>query len=335
MTGAVTQPGGARASGPVLVVGAGHVGCYLGGRLQAAGAMVDFVGRPRVTDELAAHGLRLTDLNGAEIWLPPAALHLHASPPPGARPALVLLCVKRPALAESLRQLAAVLPQETPVLCWQNGLFPVADAAQASPQLHVLPAMVPFNVARRRAGHYHQGTSGQLAAQSSARLTPWMDLFQRAGLPLALHADMRPVQWGKLLLNLNNPVNALSGLPLRAQLLDATHRRRYAGLVAEALGLLRQAHIEPQRMTPLSWDRFLRVLRLPTPLYQLIAHRMLRMDAHARSSMADDLAAGRPTEIDALCGEVVRLAQTLGAQAPLNAAMVKAIAHHHTRRPAG
>lgn len=313
------------APGPVLVMGAGNVGCYLGGRLQAAGAAVAFVGRPAVTTALAEHGLRLTDLAGCEHRLPPAMLELHNRLPAGARPALVMLCVKRPALSAALCELSAVLPQETPVLCWQNGLFPLVDAMQAAPRLHLLPAMIPFNVARLGPGHYHQGTTGGLAAQASARLAPWQAVFIRAGLPLALHADMQPVQWGKLLLNLNNPVNALSGLPLRAQLLDAAHRRRYADLMDEALQLLRQARIEPARMTPLPWNRLLQVLRLPTPLFRLVAARMLRIDAHARSSMADDLAAGRPTEIDALCGEVVRLAQALGATAPLNQAMVQAV----------
>jgi len=49
---------------------------------------------------------------------------------------------------------------------------------------------------------------------------------------------------------------------------------------------------------------------------------MLRIDPEARSSMADDLAQGRATEIDALCGEVIRLAQANGTSAPLNARMV-------------
>ncbi|MDE2277369.1 MAG: 2-dehydropantoate 2-reductase, partial [Burkholderiales bacterium] len=46
--------------GPVLVMGAGSVGCFIGGRLQAAGAQVRFVGRPRVLDGLRAQGLALT-----------------------------------------------------------------------------------------------------------------------------------------------------------------------------------------------------------------------------------------------------------------------------------
>ena len=50
-----------RFPGPVAVMGAGSVGCFIGGRLQAAGAEVHFVGRARVLGDLAGHGLKLTD----------------------------------------------------------------------------------------------------------------------------------------------------------------------------------------------------------------------------------------------------------------------------------
>ncbi|MFY9512541.1 MAG: ketopantoate reductase C-terminal domain-containing protein, partial [Rubrivivax sp.] len=58
---------------------------------------------------------------------------------------------------------------------------------------------------------------------------------------------------------------------------------------------------------------------LPNWLFERVAARMLRIDAKARSSMADDLALGRRTEVDAFCGEVVRLARKQGGDAPLNA----------------
>lgn len=326
---------GALPQGVVLVMGAGLVGCYLGGHLQASGVPVAFVGRGPVIDELAANGLRLTDLAGGDRRVPATALRLYTQVPKGIRPALVLLCVKRPALVDSLRLLARSVPEDTPVLCCQNGLFAQADAEAAAPRLHLVPAMVPFNVMRRGPGHFHRGTAGELATQDDPWLLPWQTVFQQAGLPLSLHADMGSVQWGKLLLNLNNPVNALSGLPLRAQLLDAGYRRQYAGLVDEALTLLRRVRIEPHQMTPLTWERFLAVLRLPTPLFRLVAARMLRIDAHARSSMAEDLAAGRPTEIDSLCGEVVRLAHDMGTEAPLNAQMVEAVTRAQARTVPG
>ena len=68
-------------------------------------------------------------------------------------------------------------------------------------------------------------------------------------------------------------------------------------------------------------QRLSSVLRLPDWLFRIVAARMLRIDAKARSSMADDLALGRRTEIDALSGEVVRLAREHDLEAPRNARM--------------
>ena len=309
--------------GPVWVLGAGSVGCYVGGCLHAAGVTVEFIGRPRVIQALQIHGLHLSDLDGGDLHIAPGALRLHEDAPGGPTPpALVLLCVKSPATAESARQLASRLPPHTLVLSLQNGLRNASLARQAAPRLHVLPAMVPFNIAELAPGHYHRGTTGQLAAQDTAALAGWAPIFERAGIPLDRHSDLKPVQWGKLLLNLNNPVNALSGLPLLAELLTPTHRRHFAALMKEALDLLKAAGIQPAQLTPLPWAVLVRVLQLPTPLFRLVAARMLRIDPKARSSMADDLALGRTTEIDALSGEVVRLATKLGLRAPLNEAMV-------------
>lgn len=309
--------------GPVAIMGAGSVGCYLGGRLQAAGAEVHYIGRPRMLAALREHGLTVTDRDGGRLELTAASLRLHEAPPPSLHAALVLLCVKSGATAAAAAQLAAALPSGTPVVSMQNGVDNVDIAALAAPDLTWLPGMVPYNIAERAPGHVHRGTAGRLAAQDHPALHAWQPFFQQAGLALQLHADLAPVQWGKLLLNLNNPVNALSGLPLRAELLDRDCRRAWAALQAEALGALRAAGITPAQMTPLPPQRLPLVLRLPNWLFERIARRMLKIDAHARSSMADDLALGRPTEVGAICGAVVRLAQAQGFKAPRNARMVE------------
>ena len=307
--------------GPVLVMGAGSIGCYIGGQLAAAGCDLHFVGRPRVLTALAQHGLTITDLDGERQRLPAERLSLSTHVPEGARPALVLLCVKSAATAEAAAELGRVLPAGTLVLSLQNGISNAAVAQAAAPGLRVLPGMVPYNVAELGPGRFHRGTAGRLAAQDDPALRACLPCWQRAGVPLQLHADLRPVQWGKLLLNLNNPVNALSGLPLRAQLLDRGYRRCLAVLMDEALASLRAAHITPAQVAAVKPQLLPTLLRLPTPLFRLIAARMLRIDAQARSSMADDLHQGRVTEVDALCGEVQRLAAAAGGRAPLNQRM--------------
>ena len=270
--------------GPVAVMGAGSVGCFVGGRLQGAGALVHFVGRPRVLGALKAAGLSLTDCEGGELSLPASRLHLHERPPADA--ALVLLCVKSGATAEAAALLAERVAPGTPVLSLQNGVANAAVGAEAAPGLVWIPGMVPFNVAELGPGRFHRGTTGRLAAQDHPALRPWLPLFDAAGLRLQLHADLAPVQWGKLLLNLNNPINALSGLPLRAQLLDRDYRVVLAALQSEALGVMKAAGIRPARLTPLPPALLVQVLRLPTWLFRRIAARMLKIDERARSSMA-------------------------------------------------
>ena len=299
-------------------MGAGSVGGYVGGSLQAAGAEVHFVGRPRMLDAWRAQGLRVTDQDGRDERVPAEALRLSAEVPAGLAPSLVLLAVKCGATRDAAASLAAALPAGTPVLSLQNGLGNAEAGRAVAPALNWLPGMVPYNIAELGPGHLHRGTGGKLAAQDDPALRPWVAVFEAARLPLRLHADLKPVQWGKLLLNLNNPVNALSGLPLQAELMERGYRQVFAALQREALAALKAAGIAPAQVAAVAPNRMPTILSLPDWLFQRVAARMLRIDPQARSSMADDLSLGRTTEVDALCGEVVRLAQAHGRQAPLN-----------------
>lgn len=308
----------------VWVLGAGAIGLYVGGCLAAAGTPVHWIGRRSRLDDLrTAGGLRLTNLEGRDVRVPLAGLSGSEAPSPDqTAPDLVLLCVKSRDTAEAMRALASAVPAGTPVLSLQNGVDNVDIARRSAPALTVLAGMVPFNVARRGPGHYHQGTAGQMTVQDDAVTRRWAPAFAAAGLPLKLRHDMPAVQWAKLLLNLNNPVNALSGLGLRDQLLHPGWRRCTALLMQEALQVLKAAGIQPARLTPLPPHALPWLMQLPTPLFRLAAARLLRIDPHARSSMADDVAAGRPTEIDALCGAVDRLAARHGLTAPRQRHMI-------------
>jgi 2-dehydropantoate 2-reductase len=308
--------------GSVLVMGAGAIGCYLGGRLALAGHDVHFVGRPRVLDELRMHGLTVTEPDGRSGTIRPDTLSLHEEVPSGLGIALVLLCVKSSATPKAAVALARALPIGTLVVCMQNGLHNAEVARSVAARLRFLSGIVPFNVADIGPGHFLRGSAGMLALEEDDVTRAWLHTLRDAGLPAATHKDIRAVQWGKLLLNLNNPVNALSGLPLRAQLLDRDLRTTTAALIDEALGVLAGARQRAARVTPLPTRWLPALLRLPTPLFKLIAASMLKVDGRARSSMADDIVLGRRTEIGELCGEVVRLAKSLNRRAPRNEKML-------------
>jgi len=323
-----------------IVLGAGVIGCYVGGRLAAAGQAVTLVGRPRLTDAMARHGLTISDLDGFKTHLAPPQLQLANSlaaawapePAPAATPStgptVLLLCVKGGATASAARELAACCPAGTVVLSLQNGVENVVRIRTGAPELVALAGMVPYNVVMPGPAHVHRGTTGILRLARHPMTEAILPLLAAAGLPTALSDDMLAVQWGKLLLNLNNPINALSGLPLREQLLQRDYRRILATLQAEALAALDAAGIVPGQVASAPPRVLPHLLRLPDWLFTRVAARLLRIDANARSSMWDDLQQGRGTEIDDLSGAVVRLAAQHGIAAPCNAAIAQLVTAH-------
>lgn len=315
-----------------VIVGAGAIGCHVGGRLAAAGEDVVFVARPQIARSLDSQGLIVSDLDGFRAELTPRSLVVVdsvAEAAMGRRPGLVLLCTKGGATAAAAAEIARAFPAGTPVLSLQNGVDNIARIKAAAPGLLALAGMVPFNVVLTPDGTgrltAHRATSGDLRVEDHAANRSAEAAFARARLPLRFAADMAAVQWGKLLFNLNNPVNALAGLPLRDELLETGYRRVLAALQEEALEVMAKAGITPARIGPAPPRLVPAILRLPTWVFRRIAAGMLKIDPQARSSMWDDLRAGRPTEIDDLCGAIVALAATRGMAAPKNAAMTELV----------
>jgi 2-dehydropantoate 2-reductase len=307
----------------IAVFGAGLIGVYVGGRLAAGGADVTLIGRPRVIDDLRAHGLKLTALDGYDATATP---RLETDATELADADLVILAVKSPATEDAAREIAAHAKPGAVVLSLQNGVSNAARIAALCPQQQVVAGMVPYNVAQPGPGHYHQGTGGGLKSADDAAIRPFVPAFAAAGQPLDFQADMDSVLWGKLVINLNNAVNALSGLPLAKQIAQRDYRRALALCQHEALSLLRRASIKPARVLAVPTTLVPLVMLSPNAVYRRIMARSgTRIDRHARSSMAEDLALGRRTEVDWLNGEVVALAARLGRRAPINAKVVELI----------
>jgi 2-dehydropantoate 2-reductase len=306
----------------IAVFGAGAIGCWVGGKLAAGGAEVTLIGRPRVIDELAS-GLRVSELGGTEAATTTPVL---ATEPAAAAPAdLVLVTVKSAQTADAGAALARVLPERAVVVSLQNGVRNADVLRAALPDRKVLAAMVPFNVVRRDAGSYHRASGGVLRIDDDPAADPLLAACRRAALPIEPRGDMLAVQWAKLVMNLNNAINALSGLPLATELGQRAYRLCLATAQREALDLLVLAKQDVARLTAIPPRWMPRMLGLPDGVFRVLARRVVAIDPHARSSMWDDLEAGRPTEIDHLQGEVVALAERIGRPAPVNRKLVQLV----------
>ncbi|MEO7109320.1 MAG: 2-dehydropantoate 2-reductase [Polyangiaceae bacterium] len=317
------------------VAGAGAIGCFCGGRLAAIGADVKLVGRERIRNELAEHDLTLTDFDHAPVIVPKANVQIADELQFLADCDVVLVAVKSSQTAEVGKDLARVLgKRNTVVISFQNGVRNADVLREHLPNAIVLGAIVSFNVVGAGDGVFKRTTTGPLIieANEDARVRDLESSLKKAGFEVELTDDIRAHQWTKLVSNVNNAVGALTDMPTQQLLFDARYRKILRALIAETIGVMDLAKISPAKAGPIPVRYFPMLLALPTPILRVAMRAQLKVDPEARSSMWQDLSLGRMTEVDELNGEIVKLAEAHGGDAPMNRRIVKLVHEVEQRR---
>jgi len=313
------------AGGPkVVVLGAGSVGCFIGGAWAAAGLDVTFIGRPKLSSDIDQHGLTLSDYSGWHAHLPPGDVDYRCGPEGLAEAKVIAVAVKSGSTAEAAAEIAAHGTPGALVISFQNGISNIEVLEQGlGGRFEIARGMVEYNVAYLGEGRFHKGVAGNLYADRRARALS--EAVGEGPAALKISDQMLGLAWGKLLINLNNAVNALSGRTLIDELKQRDYRRVFAAAMREGLELLEQAEIEPVGVGSVPPSRLPRIIGSPDWLFNRFFLKRWKIDAKARSSMADDLAEGRRTEVDYINGELVRLAERLQRDAPINRAIVELV----------
>jgi 2-dehydropantoate 2-reductase len=314
----------------LVVAGAGSVGCYVGGCLALAGRHVTLLLRPALAHVIARAGLSVSDLGGMDRPVLPSMLRLATDAAAAFAEADVILVTVK---SGDTRAMAALIAQHAPsgvtVVSLQNGVGNVdVLLARLGGMARVVPGMVPFNVVQTRRDdgappRFHRASSGTVVV--GAGVAGLRATLHVTGVAVRESRDMTGVLWGKLLLNLNNALNALSGVPLAAELADKRWRRLLAHQIEEGLTALKAAGLRPARIEGVPPAAVPRILRLPDWLFRRVAGSMLAIDPQARSSMWEDLERRRPTEVDHLQGAVLGLAARAGVRAPLTQRIVRLV----------
>jgi 2-dehydropantoate 2-reductase len=310
-------------SRPIGVAGAGSIGCFVGGMYAVSGRRVGLLARPRVIQEIEGNGLRLTGLGNLERNIAADALTLSEDPRIFGDAGTVLVTVKSADTAGMADIIAAHAPADAVIVSLQNGVGNVAVLREKLPGRRVLAAMVPFNVIALGDGRFHRATSGDIIIERDDDGTAQQ--LSVPGLRMLATDDIAGVQWGKLLVNLFNALNALADVPLRQQLAQRSWRRLFADQMAEGLSTVRAAGIKPVSPTPVPASLTPHLLRLPDALFAALLGRTMKIDPEARSSMWEDLQRGRRTEIDYLQGVITGIADRYGLQVPLSRRVVALI----------
>jgi len=304
----------------ICIAGAGNIGCFVGGLLAAAGHRVRFLARRRTIDAVWSDGLQLSDLEGLELTIPADRLTLSDDPAIMTDADTILVTVKSSDTPEIAGLIAAHGAEDAIIVSLQNGVRNTSVLRERLPGRRVLGGMVPFNVLAPEPGRFHRATSGEVAIEQDPS-----GVAERLSVPhlkMKSAQDIAGLQWGKLLINLNNALNALSGLPLSQQLAQRPWRLLLAAQMEEGLAAMKADGLRPVSSTPIPPALAAWLLRLPDGLFRIALGRSMTIDPKARSSMWEDLQHRRPTEIDYLQGEIIRLATRHGLSVPLSRRIV-------------
>lgn len=310
----------------VAIVGAGAVGSFVGAVLAAHGHEVMLVGRSALPN---ASPLAI-DLGGKH--------HAPTSPLAVARdltrlgePDVCIVAVKSQHTAAAAEALRGALPASATVVSLQNGLHNVERLrAGLGSAYDVVAGMMTFNVITTDDG-LRQATAGPLVfgpgerADSRRNVQRLRESFSARGLDARIRTDMPAVQLGKLLLNLNNGLCALTGLPLAAMLANRTTRSVFALAIREGLTVARAARLPVGQLGVLSPRLVAFALGLPDAVFFRVSRAMLAVDPAAKTSTLQDLERGRLTEVDELNGAIAAVAMAHGTHAPINALITRGV----------
>jgi 2-dehydropantoate 2-reductase len=302
----------------IIIYGAGAIGCAVGGHLAQAGTEVILIGRPGQVNAIQQNGLRFINPTGTHIVKIEAATapdRIHFQPND-----CVILTVKSQGTERAMQDLKNSNP-DIPVFCLQNGIR--NEEVVAKYFTKVYGAMIRIGaeylqdgevIVRRDPpgwivmGLYPEGTN--MLAESLA-----VDLRQ-AGFAVLVTPDVMPYKWGKLMLNLNNAVGAITNAKW-----DELQSISQA-VMAEAREILRKAEVpwKSQEELAREWPEFNIKPRSILPTTE-------------QSSTWQSLTRRQGTvETEFLNGEIVRLARTIGKTAPINEALVKIIEEMAVKR---
>ncbi|WP_312304145.1 ketopantoate reductase family protein [Pulveribacter sp.] len=285
----------------IAVMGAGAVGCYFGALLARAGHDVVLIGRQAHVQAIQARGLRLQTA-AEDVYVPLAA----STEPQAVQGAdAVLLCVKSTDTEDAARQILPHLAPGALVLTLQNGVDNDERArAVLGPGHPVAAAVVYVATAMEGAGqvrHYGRGELVIAPAPGSERLAR---AFGAAGIPTQVSPDVRGALWSKLVINCAyNALSALTQQPYGWLAAQDGASEVIGDLVEECLAVARTDGV-----------------RIPGDIHAAVRGIVATMPGQ-RSSTAQDLARGRPTEIEHLNGYVARRGAALGVPTPVNRAL--------------
>lgn len=288
----------------IAVMGAGSTGGYFGGMLARGGNEVSLIARGAHLEAIRANGLKV--VRDEEEF---TVQCLATDDPSSVGPVdLALLCVKTYQSDVALPFMQPLVGPETTVLCLQNGIDSYITAADVLGAGSVLPGAAFIEAGMLGPGVIKQTGSlvriilGETNGEESQRCQTVRDTFIASGVPAEVLPDITAGLWGKFLFIATMAgVTSLARATL-ADLMPQPHWRKVVlACLAEidAVGRANGVALHPD----------------------MVANTVSYIEEHLadlQASMHTDLMAGRPLELEALNGAVIRAGVASGVATPIN-----------------
>lgn len=288
----------------IAVMGAGSTGGYFGGMLARAGNDVSLIARGAHLEAIKSGGLKV--VRDEEEF----TVHCRATDDPsGIGPVdLALLCVKTYQSDAAIPMMHPLVGADTTVLCLQNGVDSYVKAAGVLGEGTVLPGAAFIEAGMLGPGTVRQTGSlvriilGEPNGEETSRCRAIRDAFIGAGVPAEIPLDIRAGLWEKFVFIATMAGVTSMARATLAELMPQPHWRKVVlACLAEIDSVGRASGVG-----------------LPPDIVAEIVDSIDEHLADLQASMHTDLLAGRPLELDALNGAVVRAGREAGVATPVN-----------------
>lgn len=306
----------------IAILGAGAIGSALGALLHRAGQDVTLIARSAHVTAIRREGLHIDGVLGSLTVPVAAAEELDF------RPDVAFLTVKTQDVVPAVQAHAAWLI-DTPVVTFQNGVRSDELVATLLPQQQIISAVVNIHATYLTPGKITLLYPGPLVigrpfGPSDIQVERIAALLRQA-VPTSVSHNILGVHWLKLLGNLNNAFPALTNTTFQQVYADPILRQLAVRVMREGVRVVKHAGIRLESLPDMS-VRLVQVIDwLPLKLAGVFAAaKARRMETRwpLLGSTLQSVRRNRPTEIEYLNGEVVRLGQQVGVSTPLNAGVV-------------
>ncbi|MCB0197291.1 MAG: 2-dehydropantoate 2-reductase [Anaerolineae bacterium] len=290
----------------IAIYGTGGVGGYFGGRLAEAGEDVVFIARGEHLRAIQSQGLKVDSIKGDFVIEPAQATD---DPTEVGAVDVVLVCVKAWQVPEAAEAIRPLVGPDTMVVPLQNGVDAPTQLADVLGPEHIIGGLCAIISFVAGPGHIrHMGADpsiqfGELDNRPSDRVENLRQAFERAaGVTVVVPPDIQVAMWRKFLL-----IVTWSGI---------------GSITRTPIGVFRDMPETRQMLQDVMQEVFnvahARNIALPEDVFSKTLAFMDGIPPGGTASMQRDIMAGRPSELESQTGAVVRLAQEVGVDTPLN-----------------